>query len=134
MVILYDDSDGWYDHVIGPIVTQSQTPMDALTGTGTCGTNAAKVPDGQQARCGVGPRLPLMVISPFARQNFVDGTFTDQTSVVRFIEDNWLGGERIANGSVDATAGTLENMFDFSGGHAHKLFLDPVSGEPRSGS
>ena len=38
------------------------------------------------------PRLPLLVISPFAKVNFVDGTFTDQTSIVQFIEDNWLGG------------------------------------------
>ena len=34
VVILYDDSDGWYDHQMGPIVTQSQTTLDALTGTG----------------------------------------------------------------------------------------------------
>ena len=133
VVILYDDSDGWYDHVIGPIVTQSQTPMDALTGPGTCGTNPANVPDGQQARCGVGPRLPLLVISPYARSNFVDGTFTEQTSVVRFIEDNWLGSQRIGGGSVDGTSGLLNNMFDFSHGRNSKLVLNPVTGEPRSG-
>ena len=30
--IAYDDSDGWYDHVMPPIVNDSQTPFDALTG------------------------------------------------------------------------------------------------------
>src|SRR5579864_2449576 len=114
VVILYDDSDGWYDHQMGPIITQSQTPLDALTGPGTCGTNTSKVPDGQQTRCGVGPRQPLLVISPFAKRNFVDGTLTTQASVVKFIEDNWLGGERIGNGSADAWTGTLDNMFNFS--------------------
>jgi phospholipase C len=131
VVIAYDDSDGWYDHVIGPTVTQSQTSLDALTGTGMCGGNAA--PSGQQARCGVGPRLPLLVVSPFARQNFVDNTFTEQSSVVRFIEDNWLAGARIPGGSVDATSGVLNNMFDFSKPNNHRLFLDPVTGEPQYG-
>ncbi|MGZ4247571.1 MAG: phospholipase C [Solirubrobacteraceae bacterium] len=133
VVILYDDSDGWYDHQMGPIVTQSQTPLDALTGPGTCGTNTAKVPSGQQARCGVGPRQPLLIVSPFSKRNFVDGTFTDQSSVVRFVEDNWLSGQRIGSGAADANAGTLDNMFQFNRPSAEPLFLDPSSGEPVGG-
>ena len=131
VVILYDDSDGWYDHQMGPIVTQSQTPtIDALTGPGTCGTNPAQVPSGQQARCGFGPRQPLLVVSPFAKRNFVDGTLTDQSSVVQFIEDNWLGGSRIGGGAADASAGTLDNMFSFRHGDNPPLLLDPSTGEP----
>jgi phospholipase C len=130
VVIAYDDSDGWYDHQMGPIITQSQTPLDALTGTGTCGSNPADVPSGQQARCGVGPRQPLLVISPYAKSNYVDGTLTSQASIVRFIEDNWLHGQGIGNGSADGWAGTLDNMFDFSHHNDHSLFLDPQSGEP----
>ena len=38
---------------------------------------------------------------------------TDQTSVLRFVEDNWLGGERIGEGTFDALAGPINNMFDF---------------------
>jgi phospholipase C len=117
---------------MGPTVTQSQTPLDALTGTGFCGTNTAKVPSGQQARCGVGPRQPLVVISPFSKRNYVDGTFTAQSSVVRFIEDNWLGGQRIGGGSADVWTGTLANMFDFSKPNDPPLFLDPSTGEPTS--
>ncbi|HYM97366.1 MAG TPA: alkaline phosphatase family protein, partial [Candidatus Sulfotelmatobacter sp.] len=104
VVIAYDDSDGWYDHLMAPIVNQSQTALDALTGTNQCGSNPARVTSGQQARCGFGPRQPLLVISPFARRNFVDGTLTDQSSIVRFIEDNWSTG-RVAGGSLDAQAG-----------------------------
>jgi phospholipase C len=132
VVVLYDDSDGWYDHQMGPTVTQSQTPLDVLTGTGTCGTNTAKVPSGQQARCGVGPRQPLLVVSPFSKRNYVDGTFTAESSVVRFIEDNWIGGQRIGGGSADAWTGTLANMFDFSKPNDPPLFLDPSTGEPTS--
>jgi len=43
-------------------------------------------------RCGYGPRLPLLVISPWAKHNFVDHRVTDQSSIIRFIEDNWLNG------------------------------------------
>jgi phospholipase C len=126
VVVAYDDSDGWYDHVMGPIISQSNTPDDALTGPGSCGTAKAGA---YQARCGYGPRLPLLVISPYAKENFVDHTTTDQSSILRFIEDNWNLG-RIGNQSFDALAGPLTNMFDFSNNGNHKLFLDPTTGQP----
>jgi phospholipase C len=135
VVIAYDDSDGWYDHQMGPIVTQSQTPLDALTGSGECGSSLSKVPMSEegtpeQARCGLGPRLPLLVVSPYAKPNFVDHSLTTQTSVVRFIEENWLGGERVGGGSEDAHTGTLDGMFNFHQPQSQPLFLDPESGEP----
>ncbi|WP_429631927.1 alkaline phosphatase family protein [Tunturiibacter psychrotolerans] len=34
------------------------------------------------ARCGHRPRLPLLVLSPWSKENFVDHTLTDQTSVI----------------------------------------------------
>jgi phospholipase C len=131
VVIMYDDSDGGYDHVMPPIVNDSQTPVDALTGPGQCGTKTP-VLDGYQGRCGYGPRLPLLIISPWAQVNHVDNTLTDQTSIIHFIEDNWLGGERLGNGSYDAISGPLTGMFNFAarGHRAEKLFLDPNTGEP----
>jgi len=127
VIISYDDSDGWYDHVMGPIVTPSNTIEDVLTGS-TCGTPNTGIIAG---KCGFGPRLPLLVISPFAKRNFVDNTLTDQSSILRFIEDNW-GTGRVGGDAADARAGTLRNMFDFSkeGNHNRKLFLDPTSGQP----
>jgi phospholipase C len=130
VVIAYDDSDGWYDHQMGPIVNDSQDATnDALTDPGLCGSRMPLA--GYQDRCGYGPRLPLLVISPYSRVNFVDHSVTDQSSVLRFIEDNWLGGKRIGNGSFDALAGSLNNMFNFSHRGAGKLILNPVTGEPR---
>jgi phospholipase C len=126
VVILYDDSDGWYDHVQGPLVNPSDTSDDALTGPGACGVAPAGA---YQDRCGYGPRMPMLVISPFAKQNFVDHSVTDQSSVLRFIEDNW-GLGRIGNQSTDAIAGPLDNMLSFGEDRAHRLFLDPNSGQP----
>ena len=134
-MIAYDDSDGWYDHVMGPIVRHSDGPSDALTGTGQCGSVPATPPAGfENDRCGFGPRLPLLVISPWAKQNFVDNTLTDQSSITKFIEDNWQLG-RIGGGSTDAAAGSLGNMFDFNPNdqRAPKLILDETTGEVVSG-
>ena len=91
---------------------------------------ASSPPPAQNDRCSVGPRQPLLVISPWAKQNYVDNTFTDQASIVRFIEDNWSLG-RIGNESADAGAGTLENAFDFnhSSGQAPAIILNDTTGE-----
>jgi phospholipase C len=123
IIIAYDDSDGWYDHVLGPVVNQSAVADDVLAGTNDCGSVNAV---GTQGRCGYGPRLPLLVISPFAKSNYVDHRATDQSSILRFIEDNWDLG-RIGNDSSDVKAGRLNGMFDFSG-ETSRLILDPASG------
>ena len=126
VVIAWDDSDGWYDHAAGPIVNQSTSVADNLNAPGACGLGTNSLA-GLQSRCGYGPRLPLLVVSPYARRNFVDHTITDQSSVVRFIEDNW-GLSRIANGSFDVYAGTLNNMFDFSALRSDHVILNPRTG------
>jgi phospholipase C len=136
VVIAYDDSDGWYDHQMPPIVNQSTGPADALTGVGLCGTALTSLPGINPAnthslgRCGYGPRLPLLVISPYAKANFVDHTATDQSSVIRFIEDNWLGGQRIGQGSFDGIANSISQMFNFTKVRPNGiLFLNPSTGE-----
>ena len=130
IIITWDDSDGWYDHQMGPIINQSNVSDDQLLGPGSCGT--AKPIDAtgdiQNGRCGFGPRIPLFVISPYARRNYVDHRVTDFTSIVRFIEDNWSLG-RIGNGSVDAIAGKLDGFFDFDRPPSWPLILDPTTGQ-----
>ncbi len=128
IILTWDDSDGWYDHVMPPIVSQSNDHTnDRLLGPqGLCGH---ALPSAYQDRCGYGPRIPLLVISPYAKVNFVDHHLTDQTSILRFIEDNWHLGQ-IGNQSFDAKAGSIMNMFDFSssGHRAKNLFLNSTTG------
>jgi len=83
-----------------------------------------------QGRCGYGPRIPMLVISPWAKQNFVDHTVTDQSSIIHFIEDNWLNGTRIGSGSFDAIANSIDNMLQFTRENKRTLILDPTSGQP----
>jgi phospholipase C len=142
IIVLYDDSDGWYDHVYPPLVNASAlgalpSSSDALTGTGQCGV---PLPGAVLGRCGYGPRLPFLVISPFARRNYVDHTVTDQSSVLRFVEDNFgLGridagaGKTVAEGgSFDQMAGSLIGLFNFDGeeGDQRRLILDVNTGQP----
>jgi phospholipase C len=127
VILAYDDSDGWYDHQAPPIVNVSTSTsgvgVDQLNGAGLCTSGAQQTGaapttpllgnDGHPAlgRCGYGTRVPLLVVSPLAKTNYVDHTLTDQSSILKFVEDNWLGGERIqTGGSFDTIAGTIENM------------------------
>ena len=130
VIVLYDDSDGWYDHVMGPILTQSNDPTaDALSGAGLCG---AARPEAFLDSCGFGPRQPLLVISSLARRNFVDHSVPGQASTLRFIEDNWSLG-RLGNQSFDARDASLTNLFDFDASHndrhTPRLILDPSTGQ-----
>ncbi len=139
VVIAYDDSDGFYDHAYSGVRNPSNTSatatppgsQDFLNGTGMCGNTTATAPlAGQNGRCGYGPRLPLLVISPWAKTNYVDHSRTDLSSIPKFVEDNWKL-PRI-DGSFDAIAGPLNPMFDFSQpqGNNATLILDPHTGEP----
>jgi|UPI0004281D49 phospholipase C len=143
VIIAYDDSDGWYDHrykaptnsSFDSTTAQSAggktvAGSDNLSAAGQCTAAGAVQPQGVNGgavngRCGPGTRTPFVVVSPWAKANFVDDTAITQASVVKFIEDNWLGGQRIGGGSFDATAGSIMNMFDFAGsGNNPPLYLD----------
>ena len=130
IVIEYDDSDGWYDHQAPPNVNSStDSAVDALDGTGLCNTTtgSARTPlAGEEDRCGYGPRLPLLVISPYSKENFVDHAVTDQTSTLQFIEQNWSLGT--ITGSLAQEAGSLDSFFDFNKRSADRVLLSPTTG------
>jgi phospholipase C len=132
IVITYDDSDGWYDSAVPPVINGSN---DSTTDTAFCSSVPTTV-TAENDRCGFGQRLPLIVISPYTRENYVSSNLTDTTSVVKFIENNWLKGERIpdsfdaVSGSLDAPGGVLD--FDVKP-HDTPLILNPTTGAVVSG-
>jgi phospholipase C len=130
--ITYDDSDGWYDSAFSGVTNPSKGPADTLDGAGVCGSEASSTPlYNEQSRCGYGARLPLVVISPYARQDYVGNTLTSQASIVQFIEQNWNLGQ--IPGSFDAVTGSLDSLFDFSKTPSQldpPLYLSPTTGEP----
>lgn len=79
----YDGSGGWYDHVRPPMI------------------------DGVQA----GLRVPAILVSPYARSEFIDHTQLDYTSALKFIQNNW-GIPPLT--TRDATAESISGAFDFA--------------------
>jgi len=141
VVLAWDDSDGWYDHAAPPNVHHSHNAaLDALYGVNIT-ADATKLrcmaPNGQslpvndhsvfEMRCGYGERLPFLAISPYAKDNYVDHAPIDQSSILRFIEDNW-GLGRLGNGSFDTEAGSLLSMFDFADQRDDTLLLNHYTG------
>jgi phospholipase C len=148
VIVNYDDSDGWYDHVYSGVTNPSTSVADNLTNTTTTGPTSGKCTaagssneplNGEQGRCGFGPRLPMMVISPYSKVNSVDHNLSDQASIINFVEYNW--GLHGISGSADQilaardqSAGLpfdLAGMFDFGSSHSSPLILDPVTGQPK---
>jgi phospholipase C len=83
ITLSWDDSDGWYDHVYPPVLEPSNTALDFHCG------NGQPAPGDSYAGCGLGPRRPLLVISPWAKHNYVDHTGINWGSLLLFIERNW---------------------------------------------
>lgn len=82
VVVLWDESGGLWDHVPPPQV------------------------DSQ----GLGPRVPMLVISPFAKKRHVSHVRMDHVSVLRFIQWNW--GLSTLN-ARNTKSEDIRNMFDF---------------------
>lgn len=91
-ILTYDDWGGWYDHV-------SPIPVDDF---------------------GYGPRVPTILISPYAKQGVVDNTQLDFTSFLKFIEENW-GIKPVAD--RDANAKNFLSAFDFNQAPRQAVFL-----------
>jgi phospholipase C len=139
VILAWDDSDGEYDHQFPPNVHHSgSVTLDGLYGTtpatlclAPAGKPAPKPETIFPMRCGYGERLPLLVVSPYARNNYVDHTLTDQTSILKFIEDNWgLGRLGQASFDSDPSTGSVLGMFDFTRQRADRLFLNHLTGNP----
>jgi phospholipase C len=86
---------------------------------------------------GDGPRIPLIVVSRFARGGHINHTYTDHVSILKFIERNWRlkpltdrSRDNLPNPRVEdenpyvplnsPAIGDLFNMFDFDREHDHK--------------
>ena len=147
VILAWDDSDGWYDHAYSGVTNPSLSVADNLTNTifggatsGQCGPSpqTAAPLAGEQGRCGFGPRLPLLVISPFARHNYVDHDLSDQASITNFIEYNWHlpaipGSADQILAATDSREGIpfdLAGLFDLRGPRDQRLFLNPDTGQP----
>jgi phospholipase C len=87
IIVTYDEGGGFYDHVAPPTAVKT---ADGLVGNG--------------------PRVPALVISPYAKENYVSHVQYDHTSVLKFLETNY---NLPSLNKRDAAANGLTDMFDF---------------------
>jgi phospholipase C len=136
--VAYDDSDGLYDQARPPIVQfdTEQVPGPKVNGNQWPGNMCR--PGGKSnpslpplvGRCGYGPRLPMLLLSPWATPNSVDSHVMSTDAILRFIEDRFANRRRIGHGSLDVVAGNLADVFNVSRPRLRPLVLNPATGQP----
>ena len=107
LIINYDENDGFFDHVPGPI--PALTPARGMSNVATHGESY----EGQAV--GLGVRVPLIVVSPWSRGGWVNSQVFDHTSVIRFLERRFDVMEPNISPWRRMVTGDLTSMFDFSG-------------------
>jgi phospholipase C len=110
LFVTYDENGGFFDHVAPPTASPG-TPGEYITAT--------PIPDssvlgGITGPIGLGFRVPMLIISPFARDGFISSDTFDHTSVLRFLETRF--GAEVPNLSAwrRATVGDMTSAFNFS--------------------
>jgi phospholipase C len=120
-ILNYDENDGFFDHMPPPL---------PATGAALGASNvdlAGEAYDGQPV--GLGPRVPMIAISPWSRGGWVNSQVFDHTSVIRFLEARFGVEEPNINAWRRAVCGDLSSVFDFKqGGRAAPARLSGPSG------
>ena len=102
----YDENDGFFDHVPPPV-----PPVSPEMGKSTVSV-AGETYKGEPV--GLGPRVPMLVISPWSKGGFVNSQLFDHTSVIRFLEKRFDVSEPNITPWRRAVCGDLTTAFDFS--------------------
>lgn len=105
-ILNYDENDGFFDHV--PPLVPAIHPSIGASSVDTKAENYFWEP------VGFGPRVPLIVVSPWTRGGFVNSELSDHTSVLRFLERRFGVMEPNISPWRRAMAGDLTSMFDFA--------------------
>lgn len=119
LLIMYDENDGYFDHVVPP-----QPPTPVLPGLSTVSTegeihnvvNPAHKPvyTKDNLPYGLGPRVPMLMVSPWSKGGYVCSQVFDHTSVIRFIEARFGVSEPNITPWRRAICGDLTSAFDFA--------------------
>ncbi|MDB6045617.1 MAG: phospholipase phosphocholine-specific [Gammaproteobacteria bacterium] len=115
--LMYDENDGFFDHMVPPTPPQSRAE-----GLSTVGTSNEIFPGDSQnptGPYGLGVRVPMVVISPWSKGGWVNSEVFDHTSLIRFIERRF-GPDypRLREPNITpwrrAVCGDLTSAFDFA--------------------
>ncbi|MFT3819134.1 MAG: phospholipase C, phosphocholine-specific [Rubrivivax sp.] len=126
LFINFDENDGFFDHLPPPAVpsylSYDTDPAQAqLAGASTVATTGEyhHVLNGADARTlhrpyGLGPRVPMYVVSPWTKGGWVNSQVHDHSSVIRFIEARFGVQEPLVSPWRRAVSGNLLSCFDFA--------------------
>ncbi|MFT9332413.1 MAG: phospholipase C, phosphocholine-specific [Acetobacter persici] len=119
LLVMYDENDGYFDHVPPP-----QPPTPVLPGKSTVDTRGEihdrltphepKRYTADMLPYGLGPRVPMLALSPWSTGGFVCSEVFDHTSVLRFIEARFGVRETNITPWRRSVCGDLTSAFDFS--------------------
>ncbi|CAN0619592.1 Non-hemolytic phospholipase C [Burkholderia multivorans] len=130
LFITYDENDGFFDHVAPPYAPPSRD--DGLSTVATAGETFAGDADHMAGPCGLGPRVPMLVVSPWSKGGWVCSQTFDHTSLLQFIEARFGAQYAIRAGNVSpwrrAVCGDLTSAFDFANPDAGWPRLPDTSG------
>ena len=117
LFITYDENDGFFDHVVPP--TPAATPAQGLSTVDTAREQFAGDANYAAGPYGLGPRVPMLVVSPWSRGGWVCSEVFDHTSLIRFIERRFGGGgHALRETNISpwrrAISGDLVSAFDFA--------------------
>ena len=129
-LINYDENDGNFDH-LPPPCPPSPLPGGGYAGKSTVDTqrdymnvpNATNLEPGDGQPYGPGPRVPMLVISPFSRGGYVNSQLHDHTSVIRFLEQRFGVMEPNISPWRRAVMGDLRSAFDFANPNDDRGFV-----------
>lgn len=129
LFLMFDENDGFFDHMPPPappsyVAWHSDPAQASLAGASSVGTageyheiastEATEAPDLMQRAYGLGPRVPMYVISPWSKGGWVNSEVFDHTSVIRFMERRFGVLEPNISPWRRAVCGDLTSAFDFS--------------------
>ncbi len=125
LLVMFDENDGFFDHVPPP-APPSRTADGNLLGGSTVdlagayhllpsrGDAAIDLPACRGRAYGLGPRVPMYVVSPWSRGGWVNSQVFDHTSVIRFLEQRFGFHEPNIAPWRRAVCGDLTSAFDFT--------------------
>ncbi|MFD3835751.1 phosphocholine-specific phospholipase C [Streptomyces sp. NPDC058642] len=112
LFITFDENDGFFDHVVPPL-----PPKSPAQGKSTVDVSLDLYPgDGNRPAgpYGLGPRVPMLVVSPWSKGGYVNSETLDHTSILRFMERRFGVKETNISPWRRAICGDLTSAFDFS--------------------
>ncbi len=140
LLVMFDENDGFFDHAPPP-APPSRDEAGGVAGGSTVSTEGEyhrvrSVSDAALERpaligrpYGLGPRVPMTVISPWSRGGWVNSETFDHTSVIRFLEARFGVAEPNISAWRRTVCGDLTSAFDFRRPNRDLQPVLPATGE-----